>query len=49
MSIIGKGFTVMIKLSVLSQPFASVPVTVYVVVPKGGVNKTLSRTELFHE
>jgi hypothetical protein len=32
---IGKGFTVMLVVAVFTQPAASVPVTVYVVVPAG--------------
>lgn len=37
----GKGFTVMLRLAVFEQPFASVPVTVYIV-DEEGVAETLA-------
>jgi hypothetical protein len=45
--IVGKAFTVTTTSSVFSQPFASVPVTVYVVVDVG-TNDTPLVTLLFH-
>src|SRR6056300_344345 len=45
--IVGKAFTVTTTSSVFSQPFASVPVTVYVVVDVG-TNDTPLVTPLFH-